>query len=175
MNLVSSYVKALINLSKEEDIENEMKKDVNNFLFILDKNPEIGSFLKNLLHPYAEKVEFIDELSKFGFTNYFINFLKVLVKEKHQKYLIEILNAYNKQILKNNNIVYGVVFTTKAISKDKISELEKVFSSKLNQTIKLKSKIDLNLISGIKVVIGDMNYNYSINQKLKLIKEKLIQ
>ena len=57
-------------------------------------------------------------------------------------------------------------------SKD-IRILEKKFSLQKKCNVKLINKIDYSLICGIKIIIDNENYEYSIASKINVIKDKV--
>ncbi len=173
MSLTNSYVHALRELSVEA-IDGSLDEDIIDFQLILEKNSEVGEFISNYLYDFEEKLIFINSLKDQGFTEYFLNFLKVIISEKNQNHLKEILKKYQTQKLKDQGVILGIVYTTLELTDSEISNLENKFSKKLNKTIKFKNQIDQNLISGIKVVIDDLVFDYSIDQKLKLLKKELL-
>ncbi len=174
MNLISSYTKALIVLSKEENIEEEFSKNVDDFLELLTINKEFNYFIRNNVYTFNEKLEVLELLNDF-FGEYFLNFIKVLIKDKNQKNLISILKAYKIEKELEQNIIRGKIFTAYELSSEKISILETKFSKMFNKTILLTAEIDKTLISGIRVQVQDRVFDYSIKEELNQIKERLIQ
>ncbi len=174
METANSYVKALRELSLEMK-DDSLDQDVIDFQLVLEKNPEIMEFFLNHLYDFSEKVDFIDSLKQQDFSEYFLNFLKVIISEKDQKFLKEILKKYHLQKLKDQGIFLGVIYTTHPLSQDEISNLEIKFSKKINKMVQFTNKIDEKLISGIKVIIDGLVYDYSIDQKLKQLKQELLK
>ncbi|HBS10469.1 MAG TPA: hypothetical protein DEA28_01890, partial [Firmicutes bacterium] len=60
------------------------------------------------------------------------------------------------------------------LSDNQIKSLELSFSNKLKKTIKFKQKIEKNLIAGIKIILDDTVYEYTINSKLEEAKQNII-
>ena len=174
MNLVSSYTKALIVLSKEENIKEEFSSNVNDFLILLETNQEFKKFIRNNIYTFDEKLEVIDIL-KEDFQEYFLNFIKVIIKNKDQKSLVAILEKYKIEKEKEQNIVRGTITTSYEISEKQKEALEIKFSKMFDKNIFLTTKIDKTLISGIRVQIQDKIFNYSVKEELNQIKERLIQ
>ncbi len=162
MNPTNSYVKALFGLANELDSQ-DISNDVRNFLTIIDSNQEIYEFLKNPLYDFDFKVEVIDLLKEHNFSNYFSNFLKVIILEKDCKFLKNILIEYKNQELIHQNIIEGIIYTTQNLNQ-----------KKFDKKVKFINQIDPKLISGIKIMINDSVYDYSIDQKLKLIQKELL-
>lgn len=74
----------------------------------------------------------------------------------------ELTDFYKKQTI--------VVESTQSLPDDQLNEIKKYFEIKLGKTLNLQFKQNNSLISGVKVILGDNVWDYSVNSKLENFK-----
>ena len=74
----------------------------------------------------------------------------------------------------SNSLINGIVFSTYKLNQEQILLIEKVIKNKRFKNIKLENKIDKSLINGIKIIIDNKVYNYSIANDIDMLKNKLM-
>lgn len=75
----------------------------------------------------------------------------------------ELVSFYKKQTL--------VVESTKSLPIDQLDEIKKYFERKTGKTLSLEFKLNPSLLAGVKVVLGDSVWDYSVNNTLENFKE----
>jgi len=170
---VSRYAAALVSIAKEEQKLSEYKLAVLSVKETFDQNPDVLKYLKSYFVANEDKNIILDEITKkFDLSN-FTNFLKLLVL-KHKIYLFkDIASEITKGINFELDIYEGFVYSTEPLSKEKVSEISEVISSRIHKKVELKNKLDPRLIGGVKVVVHDHVFDGSIKYKLETMKEQL--
>lgn len=74
----------------------------------------------------------------------------------------ELTYFYKKQTI--------VVESTQRLPDDQLNEIKKYFEIKLSTTLNLQFKQNNSLIAGVKVILGDNVWDYSVNSKLENFK-----
>lgn len=75
----------------------------------------------------------------------------------------ELISFYKKQTL--------VVESTQNLPSDQLAEIKKYFEGKSGKTLNLKFKQDSSLIAGVRVILDDNVWDYSVNNTLENFKE----
>lgn len=165
------FVKALFEISKEKkkNYVNEIEK----IKILFSDNNDLFFVLKNNFLPFRKKFELIDNIFSIFCSQEIINFLKILVLNQN---LIDYENIFNDFIglcNEKKHVLNGIIYSTVLLTSKDIRILEKKFSLQKKCNVKLINKIDYSLICGIKIIIDNENYEYSIASKINVIKDKV--
>jgi len=98
-------------------------------------------------------------------------FLKFLVERRRIQYIKEIVIMYQELLDEELNIARGEVITAYPLSSEEKKELEEVLKEYLKKEVILESKVDEEIIGGIKIKIGDLIFDGSLKTQLGKFKE----
>lgn len=159
---LKNFAKALVEISIKQ---NKLDKIVYEFEIIFElikENPILLKYLSE--NEYTPK----DHLSVFyEFDPLLLNFLKVCEKNKVSRSLKYIYYDFRNLADKYQKIAYIKVFSAKELTNEQLlkikSNLEKIIPDK---EIDIHTKIDKNVLAGIKIIYQDKNLDYSIEKYL---------
>ena len=104
-----------------------------------------------------------------------LNFLRLLVDKNREKLVFKIKDEYELLRLEHKNLrkveVTSAIELTKKQRNDLIEKLKKI----TGKSVQLEEKVDPQLISGVKVRIGDYVIEDSLQLRLKEIFEKIVK
>lgn len=143
------------------------------FAFTLKNNKDLQAFLKSPFIDVAKKDEVIDNSFKDIFINEIILCIKLIVNRELINNIDYIVDRFNFLANEHLNIIEGIIYTPFNLSKDQHKILEEKFSKIYNKKVILDEKIESSLICGIRVMINEDIYEYSINSSLENIKNSL--
>ena len=106
---------------------------------------------------------------------YVLHFLCLLVDKKRERNIEAVCEEFNSLCNDYFNVLEGVVYSTKALTKDQINNIEESIRIKLNKKVELTNKLDSSLIGGLKVVVGDTVFDNSLQHKMEALKNELLQ
>lgn len=171
-SLSSRYALAIYDLSLNKDKLPLVLDNAKIVRTLINEHKEILSYFSSRFVEFADKEKFID--------NSFINidedlktFIKVIIKNHRSNYIDNILDEFISMSNAKMNILEGKIVSTIPLNKEKINEIEDVFSNKLNQKVELKNVIDESLIGGIRVILNDHVYDGSVKSRLESLKNNL--
>lgn len=165
-----SYSLALFDLEKDY---NKLKNQSHNLLELINKTPELISFLNLSNSVGKDKNEFIDDIFKNKISKNILIIIKLLT-EKRKLYMLN--NILKKTIWYCNEklkIVEGIAYTTIKLTSSQIKKMEKKLSKITSKKIVIINLIDNFIVGGIKVVIEDKIWDYSIVSKIENMKRDL--
>ena len=167
------YANAIYGIGKELNKEKIFFNYSNELLELIQNEKKVINFFSSYYVSFLEKKELLDEV--FPKTDeMYKNWLLILIMDRKFFYikeiLLEFINIYNK----NNNIENGVVWTTLAITDLIKNKIVKTLEKKLNKKINLTSKINKELISGIKIELSDLIIDNSLKNNLNEMKKQLL-
>ena len=171
MNNGKPYAKALLDLSKENNIDiNQIVSELQLVNSYFDE--EFISFLNNPKISKDNKKEVFNKAFNNLNKNVFA-VLMVLIDNNKIVYLSEVINELLNLIDEVNNVV-----TVEVISTSKLSEIEKLsitnyFIKKLNKKITLKEVIDEKLVGGLVIKYEGKIIDGSLFTKQESLKEYL--
>lgn len=164
------YAKALFDLAKEKKQTQNWQKGLAELAWLIQQ-PQVLSLINqtetNATDKANQLVEIIQDSDAVKSVE-FKNFIQVLAQEKRLVVLPEIYRQFQNLILEQDNIKLAVIYTAYDISDDEqkqeiIEYLEQHFNTQLQASFKTVP----DLIGGIKVEVGDVVLDLSVQGKLQ--------
>ena len=170
------YALALYELSKEKNLTEEFAASMIALKKILNSNQDLKNFVKNPTYSVEkQKIVFEKILTLMNFNKILKNFFSVLVIKRRIFFLDTIIEQFLKLISVKRGEISGSLISSKQVDEKTVSEIEREISENIKRPIKLKSKIDENLIGGIIIQIGSLMIDTSIKNKLQKYRKLMIE
>lgn len=174
-SLAKRYASGLIKTLKDEKEYQDVKKELEQFLELLNSIDEFKAGMETLLFSNTQKKEVLDSINqKIKFKDKTYKFLLTVMDENRLVYLDAILNMLEELWFDKSGIeklkVFSAVPLNAKLEKKLIQNLEKAF----DKSIVLEKEIDESLIAGIKIQRGLVYYDFSIEGNLKKLKQALL-
>ena len=171
----NKYFYALFNFAFQKNEINNCKTELDYIKNIFQQNEKIFDILKSEFLTLEDKFKIIEEVFN-NFSQYIKNFLKILIKKKIIDFFPYSFNFFSYLCDRNNLLINGTIFSTYKLEEKKMLLIEKIIKNKIKRFkyIKLKNKIDKSLLGGIKIIIDDKIYDYSIINNINLLKKSII-
>lgn len=169
-NLIINYSIAILELYHVN------KRLLNDFILIrniFESNLGLLDILSSDNLSKKERIVIIDKIFSsdiYYFENFVINFLKVLIENKHFYLLLKILLNFQIKINKENNITFVLIKSAFEIDKNQIDNILIFLIKKLKSKIDYKIVIDTSLIGGFQVLYDSNVIDFSIKGKIEHIK-----
>jgi F-type H+-transporting ATPase subunit delta len=173
-SLLKHYAQAYFSLGKEKNKVEVFQKDINLIYGVFQKNKEAAKFLSSPMVMKKDKDQLVDNAFKDKVDIASLGFLQVLIKKKAIAYFEEVYKHFEHLYHENQGILEGRVYTPFELSEDTLHKLEEVFSKKYQKKVVFRVLIDKKVIAGMKIYIDDTLYDYSIDNKLNQVRNKLI-
>lgn len=126
------------------------------------KDPLFRNILHSDIIKKSQKIKFILSFVE-GDNKYFINFIKLLVKNHRLDFIAKIFNELIRAKNKRDNLYIGEVYAKDPPTKEELERLEKELSHKFNSTIKLQlQKSDFD---GLRISLYELGYELSFSMK----------
>ena len=165
----------LSTLARDKDRYAGLHKYYINLIYgVFQKNKEAAKFLSSPMVMKKDKDQLVDNAFKDKVDIASLGFLQVLIKKKAIAYFEEVYKHFEHLYHENQGILEGRVYTPFELSEDTLHKLEEVFSKKYQKKVVFRVLIDKKVIAGMKIYIDDTLYDYSIDNKLNQVRNKLI-
>lgn len=168
------YANALYSLAREKNCVLKWKDDLHLIHNLLLDNKEYLTILSSEFLSFLEREKLAKKVFS-QFDNEILNLLILIIKNHRVNYLMSILTTFNSLCNEYLNILEGFVYSSSALSKQQINELEEAFGKMKKVKVELSNRIDISLLGGVKIVLKDQVYDGSIKAKLNDLKAKLIK
>ena len=124
----------------------------------------------------------VDEKQSLLFLNSFLgkgdtsfsNFLSIMISNKKVYFLDEVYKLFNDMLLNDQEITIAEVETAFALTESQKENLSKTLMKQHAQKVQIKEIINQDLLAGIKISVNNEVTDYSIRNKLNLMKEQII-
>ncbi|WP_455683637.1 F0F1 ATP synthase subunit delta [Thomasclavelia sp.] len=169
------YAESLFDLAKEVNQVEAYSKDIDLIRTVFESDPSFVPFFSHVLIEDEAKCALLDKSFKGQVNDYVVNFLKLLVRKKRMRYVMEIIEAFKALTNEHFGILEGILYAYYNISVEEVREVESALSKRENKTIHLRVVNDPSLIGGIKVEINNRVFDGSIKNKVALLKKELLR
>lgn len=174
MDKVSSrYAEALLDIAAQTNHLIQFKDQAKVLRKAFKDNPEYGALFEKTQLSSDEKKALIQSVFGSQVDPMMINLFYLLV-DKHRMMLAEqIMDDFIHMANGKLGIEEGIVYSIRPLSDADMKALEKQLSLKHNVTVELMNRIDLNLISGLKINFKESVIDASLSAQLEALRETL--
>ncbi|MFA6755009.1 MAG: ATP synthase F1 subunit delta [Bacilli bacterium] len=173
-SLFNRYALAFLALAIEKDKVSEYREEIKSLYEITKENPELVKFLSTTNIDSDEKKKFIDK-NFVSYSSDTIDYLKVILDNNRCFYLKKILNETLFRFDDQLDIERGTIYSTVNLTIEDVNKIKDVLEKNIHKKLELKTKIDESLIGGVRVVLKDDIYDFTIKDRLVSLKETLLK
>ncbi len=123
----------------------------------------------------------VDDNKSLSFLNSFLekddasfsNFLSIMISNKKVYFLDEVYRLFNDMLLSDQEITIAEVETAFVLTESQKENLSNTLMKQHEQKVQIKEIINQDLLAGIKISVNNEVTDYSIRNKLNLMKEQI--
>lgn len=149
--------------------------EIQKILAIFLENPQLYEIFQSPRISLLEKKKTAEMIFKSQVKPLVYNFLQLLIENHRIKMLKEIYDDLIEYENDREGILTGRILSVFVLDENMIEMIEKRFSIMTHKKVQLTQEIDLGLIGGLIVILGDAIYDGSIQGKLNDIKEHMLR
>lgn len=123
--------------------------------------------------PYEQSFKVLLQLGQGQFDAHYVNFLRLLAKNKRLQALPSILETFAMHVAQEKQQQTAVVYCALELSDEHRKHIQATLKKKYAQDFVLKCEIDSSLIAGVRVQVGDEVIDSSIKAKLQRLNQQL--
>ena len=170
------YALALFELASEKSEVEEIEKNTSFLISICNENKEFIDFLKNPTYQQDVQSKVFTEISKIlNFSKTFNNFIQLIISKRRIYFLDNILERFIKLSSTKKGKVKAILISSKDLSKEEKDEINQEISKVIKSNIDFTYKVDKSLIAGVKIQVESLLIDTSVSNKLKRIKQLMIE
>jgi F-type H+-transporting ATPase subunit delta len=169
------YAQGLFELARETDTIREKKEQAALILKALAENPELSVFLRAVKVTKDEKKNLIASVFAEAADTDTINLIKLLIDKGRIGYFREIFQEFVRLADDELGIATAVVESARELKAEDIERIRLALVKKTGREIIMTTKINPELIAGIKVTVGNNVTDITMKTKIDSMKEALLK
>ncbi|NIM11112.1 MAG: ATP synthase F1 subunit delta [Candidatus Aminicenantes bacterium] len=174
-SIAKRYAEGLIKTLASENEYLTTKRELEEFLNVLNSIAEFRAGMETLLFSKSQKKEILNSIhQKITFNKKTYQFLLTVLEENRLIYLDTIIQLLEKLWFEKTGIEKLHVFSAIPLSAELEKQLIRNLETAFNKKIVIEQEIAPSLIAGIKIQRGLVFYDFSIEGNLKKLKEALL-
>lgn len=167
--VASRYAKSLIDLSKEQNILEDVNRDMNLFLNICKGTPQLVRVMKNPIINHDKKLAILREMLQNKVHRITFAMFDIIGRKHREGYLYEISKEFVRQYKEMKGIHSAEIITTQPITDEQRSRFTQMVANN-GQQVELKETVDEKIIGGFILKMGDRQIDESVKSKLLKLK-----
>lgn len=168
------YAKAFYEFGSDKKILDILVADVKLLVNSLQSIPEFQEFISNPIVKPSDKKLFISNLLDKKVSTETINFLHVVITNKREIFIQDILRNFLDMYRKNSGITEVTITSSVELTKQQKEIVSKFVEKEFKTKVDVIEKVDASLLGGYILRIDDLQYDASIKTKLKQVKKELL-
>jgi F-type H+-transporting ATPase subunit delta len=173
-SLSGRYASALFELASEAGTVSAVESDLETLAEALHESAELRALIKN---PEVSREALGRVLAGLGDTLKLAeltrNFLGVLAQNRRAGELPAVIRAFQAIAAAQRGEVTAEVASAHALTHEQLSALEQKLRARQGRTVKLKTRVDPDLLGGLVVTIGSQRIDSSIRSRLNSLAQAM--
>jgi len=135
--------------------------------------PDFYEILKSPKIKTDEKKKVVQEVFGKNQSEEINNFIKIILDKRRIKDLFSIAKEFEDLIYEHKGIVKAIAYTTKPLTVDEQLALKEKLQFMTKKEIELINRIDVNLLGGVMIKLGDRVIDGTLRGKLNRLQSSL--
>ncbi len=165
--LSKRYAQALFGLAVENNILEEVQKDMVFVGAVIDENRILRKVLANPVLDSYKKVRILNKLFGGKIQKLSMKFLELITKKGRERYIGFICTSFNEIYREYKNIIEVQLTTAFQVDEQLRKKVIKKLQTFTDKQLEISEQIDEDLIGGFKLNFNDYQYDASIRTQLK--------
>ena len=167
-SIVERYSKALLELSIESKNMEEVQKDIQNIMDLIETSEDFRRVLKSPILSRNDQKQIIEKVfSKISISKMVLKFFIVVSTNRRSFIIDRICKRFLEMEKDYKGEVRAEIISTEAPEKDILFKIEKIIKDTIKSEVNLTYKIDKSIIGGYILNIGSVMLDGSIKSKLQ--------
>ena len=172
--IATRYAVALFDLALEQD-QLEMYQDQLLWIKEVFEDDTVFQFFSSVKIDRKDKKKVLKTILDEHIDQFVMNFLMILIEKNRMSLIRSIADEFHLLNNKHYNIQEGVVYSIRKLSQEEHKQIELAVGERLKSEVKLKNYINPDLISGVRIIIGDTVIDASMQSKISQLKSQLLK
>ncbi|ASS73853.1 hypothetical protein CIG75_01930 [Tumebacillus algifaecis] len=166
------YAEALYSVASERSQADSVEQELAAILDVFHSHPELTNILEHPGISIDAKKKQVTELFKGRVSDLVLNFLNLLFDSRRQDVLDEVFATYVELANAVKGRIKGEVESAVPLSESELNTLKTKLGAD-GQQVEFTTKVNPELIGGLRVRIGDRVFDYSVTSQLNRFRQTL--
>ena len=171
--VASRYAKSLIDLSRENNALEEVKRDMEQFIAVLRKNKELQAVLKNPIIKQDKKRNILSSLFGSIIHPSIAAFFNIMVRKGRAGILYATAQEFIREYNEVKNIVKARVTSAEPLSPENEKAVAALVRQYTGGEVLIENTVKPDLIGGFILTVGDRQVDASIAGRLQKLERAL--
>jgi F-type H+-transporting ATPase subunit delta len=167
------YAKSIFDLGVEKNIIEPLYREFRELDNIIKQNKDFTTFLHSPIISSEKKITILEKLFRGKASDIIVNFLVLMTRRKREDLLPLVIEDFIRFYNQKKNITVVEVMSYEHLPKEIRQMLQAKIETALNTKVQLVSKENAEIIGGFKILIGDYQYDFTVNSALQRLKQNL--
>ena len=173
-SLAGRYASALFELASETGTVTAVESDLDNLEAALTESAELRALIRNPEISREQMGKVMGGIARhLGLSDLTKNFLGVLAHNRRVAELPAMIRAFHMIAAAQRGEVTAEVASAHALTDDQIATLETKLRAREGRTVKLKTRVDPDLLGGLVVTVGSRRIDGSIRTRLNSLAQAM--
>lgn len=170
--IASRYAKALFELAQEQNLLEEVNKDMHMLKSLCDSNKDFKHLLQSPIISHGKKSAVFKAIFYENINNMSYRFLEIIIKKRRELLVADIaqefINYYNEFM----NIKTVVLKTATKANDALVISIKNILKEQLKANINIIENVNPNLVGGFVLNYEDKQYDASIRRNINRLKKE---
>jgi F-type H+-transporting ATPase subunit delta len=166
------YARALFEVAKQHDVLDRVHDELGEFAEALSENRTLQVFL---FSPYFSSEEKRDGVVKIvsDADERFVNFLELLAERHRMPVLFRIQREFDALWADEHRLLPVTVTSAVELDEKLVADIGKRIEEQTDRTVELSSRVDPEVLGGLKVQVGNMVLDATVRNRLERLRKQV--
>jgi F-type H+-transporting ATPase subunit delta len=165
-SIAKRYAEGLLKIAHKQNNITEVEEDLFEFVNSIWRDKNIRNFLMHPKLPYKVKEEFLEKVTRGKFNPLTLEFLKFLIKKERINQIVPIVYEFDSLNDRFQGVLKVEVVSAYPVSENFLQKVKKYLEDITCRKVKFKLTVDASMVLGVKIKIGDLVIENSMEYKL---------
>lgn len=175
LKIARKYANALLESAIKDGVASEIFNELTMMIETVSINEKLKKFIQSPIVKNSDKKEVMEKIFSSHVSKTLLDFIYLLIDNSRLNTLNEILDCYNNEYNKINNIITPKIISAVELTEEQKNKITEKISHKLSKKIIPQYELKEEIIGGIIVEIGDKTIDCSIKTKFENMRKQLIK
>lgn len=166
------YAKSLLDLSIEQNKLEEIKKDMDLLIEVITSSRDLRVLLSSPIVSADKKESILTTLFQGKVSELTFKFISIILSKGRESQLEGIAHGFINLYRINKGIEEAIVTSAVQLSDAQRNEIREKLKGLTGNSIEITETIDPSIIGGVKIRVGDRQYNGSVAYQLDQLKRQ---
>ena len=167
------YAKALIELASEQNVLEQVDRDMRMLYAALDQYEGFAEYILNPGISSMDKFEKLNSIFSSQFNELSMKFLELVFSNKREVYLKDLCRNSISMARELNHVITANLKSAVELDQKVTDLIKSKFEKRLNAALEMTTETDPNIMGGFIFTIDGQQYDTSVVRGLKIIKQQL--